>query len=62
MSEQKNAISKEKYPRQHHIIPKFYLSGFTLSGEEDDYLYVLDMELLKHWKEKWNSPEKMDTL
>lgn len=52
MSEQKNAISNTKYPRRHHFIPKFYLSGFTLSGEEDDYLCVLDMDSAKQWKDK----------
>jgi len=29
-------------PKMHHYVPQFYLTGFTLSGEKDDNLWVFD--------------------
>lgn len=50
MSSQNDENSISNYPRQHHYIPKFYLEGFTISGSQDNYLWVLDIQSGKQWK------------
>ena len=52
MLEKNESESKVDYPRRHHYIPKFYLVGFTPSGEENDFLFVLDKDSGKQWKAK----------
>lgn len=42
-------------PRKHHYLPKFYLAGFTHSGDVHGDLYVLDLSAIKEWK---SSPEQ----
>lgn len=37
-------------PRRHHVIPKFYLGGFTCSSRSDGALWVLDLETGNGWK------------
>ena len=41
---------KPSAPRQHHIIPAFYLAGFTDSGAADGQLHVYDYFLTKHYR------------
>lgn len=36
-------------PRKHHYVPRFYLAGFTKSGDENGKLYVLDQQQVKEW-------------
>lgn len=36
--------------RAHHYVPEFYLTGFTLSGNRQDALWVLDQEQNKSWR------------
>ena len=45
-------------PKKHHYLPKFYLAGFTASGEVADRLYVLDQGQVKEW---YTTPEKAAT-
>lgn len=47
-----------KRPRKSHYLPKFYLAGFTASGEIDDALYVFDQAKLADWP---SSPKKAAT-
>jgi len=37
-------------PRKHHYLPRFYLAGFTSSGEADDDLCVFDTEDFRRWR------------
>lgn len=43
-------MSKDK--KKHHYISQFYLSGFTLTGNKDDVLWVLDQKNVKQWEDK----------
>lgn len=36
-------------PKNHHYVPKFYLSGFTFAGTDQDKLHVLDKMAQKTW-------------
>ena len=45
-------------PRKSHYLPKFYLAGFTASGEAEDALYVFDQATLADWP---SSPKKAAT-
>ena len=36
-------------PRKHHYVPRFYLGGFTDTGEQDGRLTVLDKESGRQW-------------
>lgn len=40
----------QKPARAHHYLPEFYLAGFTLSGDREDKLWVLDQEQDKCWQ------------
>jgi hypothetical protein len=44
--------SKPNPARRHHVIPQFYLAGFTDSGEKDGLLYAHDLRELKTWPAK----------
>jgi hypothetical protein len=37
-------------PRQHHIVPAFYLAGFTDTGEVDGQLHAFDYLRTKHYR------------
>jgi Protein of unknown function (DUF4238) len=39
-------------PRQHHVIPAFYLTGFTASGTRGGTLHVYDYQRHKHYTAK----------
>jgi hypothetical protein len=41
-----------KHTRKNHILPVFYLARFTLSGDREDALWVLDQETGRQWKSK----------
>jgi hypothetical protein len=41
--------------RKNHYLPKFWLAGFTQSGDIDDDLHVLDLAHVNEWK---SSPEQ----
>jgi len=47
-----------KRPRRSHYLPRFYLAGFTASGEVEDRLYVFDQATLADWP---SSPKKAAT-
>src|SRR5260370_40358782 len=47
--------TKGNRAKQHHYLPACYLAGFTLSGEKDGVLHVLDQENVKEWP---SSPQK----
>ncbi len=47
--------TKGNRAKQHHYLPACYLAGFTLSGEKDGVLHVLDQEKIKEWA---SSPQK----
>jgi hypothetical protein len=49
---------KQNHPRKSHYLPKFYLAGFTRSGEIGDDLYVLDQVTGQEWP---SSPAKAAT-
>jgi hypothetical protein len=38
--------------RAHHYLPVFYLSGFTLAGNRDDWLWVRDWQRRVTWRTK----------
>jgi len=40
----------KKPARAHHYLPQFYLAGFTLSGDRNGTLWVLDREQGKSWQ------------
>jgi Protein of unknown function (DUF4238) len=40
---------KPNRPRKSHFLPKFYLAGFTASGEVADDLYVFDQSTDRDW-------------
>ncbi len=42
-------------PRKQHLVPAFYLIGFTPSGTRGDKLHVFDHNTVKHYR---TSPEK----
>jgi hypothetical protein len=42
-------------PRRHHYLPQFYLAGFTISGEKDGDLYVINRDDGRQWKGTPNS-------
>jgi Protein of unknown function (DUF4238) len=42
--------------KQHHYLPACYLADFTLSGEKDGVLHVLDQDNIKEWS---SSPLKV---
>lgn len=42
-------------PRKHHIVPAFYLAGFTPTDARNGKLYVFDHTTVKHYR---TSPEK----
>lgn len=42
-------------PRKHHIVPAFYLAGFTPTDARNGKLYVFDHSTVKHYR---TSPEK----
>jgi hypothetical protein len=42
-------MAKENRPRKSHYLPKFYLAGFTASGQVNDTLYVLDQATGREW-------------
>ena len=33
------------FARKHHFLPRSYLAGFAPSGRQNDFLYVLDLEM-----------------
>jgi hypothetical protein len=37
-----NKVYMENNPKKHHYLPRFYLSGFTNTMNEDSRFYVLD--------------------
>ncbi len=39
-------------PRKHHVVPQFYLAGFTDDGTADGNLQVVDTSRLKTWVSK----------
>src|SRR5215217_2573068 len=39
-------------PRQHHILPEFYLAGFTDTGTRDGTLHVFDYRRGKRYRSK----------
>lgn len=39
-----------KPARAHHYVPEFYLAGFTLKGNRQDFLWVHDQEQKKCWQ------------
>jgi hypothetical protein len=39
-------------PRRHHFLPRFYLAGFTLSGDRDGELWALSVKDARQWKGK----------
>lgn len=43
-------MKKEKPPVKHHYIPKFYLSNFTETEDENSQLWVTDQKQCKQWK------------
>lgn len=52
MPKQKTKKKPLKHSRRHHIVPQFYLAGFTDSGKKDGLLWVLDMNELRQWRGK----------
>lgn len=45
-------ISKQRFSRRHHYVPKFYLAGFMASATKADLLWVFDKKTNKSWKSK----------
>lgn len=43
------AGEKGSEPRAHHIVPRFWLAGFTENGEKDGRLWVTDLKRRKQW-------------
>jgi hypothetical protein len=44
--------SPQKEPRRHHYVPRFWLAGFTDTGEKDGTLWVTDLPRKKQWQAK----------
>jgi hypothetical protein len=44
------AGEKGSEPRAHHIVPRFWLAGFTETGEKDGRLWVTDLSRGKQWQ------------
>ena len=45
-------MTEDNKPVKQHYVPKFYLRGFTESGKETDYLYVIEQETGKQYKSR----------